>query len=192
MKRYVTSFFLVALLLGFTLLADEASAQQARRPGRFMDRGRLLMEKVLDLTPEQNEQLEALRKARREESWNFKDGMRKMRSEFRELMKDPEANGEKINFLIDQMAQLRANHTKGTIKHRQEVKKIFTPEQLEKIEEAKKKFSGRRTRGSRGFFRHGRQFRQGRFPSRQRLFRPKRRDWGFGNEDLDFNPDSLQ
>ncbi|MFB0566122.1 MAG: Spy/CpxP family protein refolding chaperone [Candidatus Aminicenantaceae bacterium] len=190
MKKYALGVFLVVFLFSLTFFPDEASAQSERKQGRLMGRSFLFMEKFLDLTPEQKEQLEELRKVRREERLNFQDEIRKMRGEFRELIKDPEANEEKINDIIDKMAQLRANHIKGTIKHRQEAKKIFTPEQLEKIEKFEKKFSELRGKRSQRYFQRGRHFRRGHFPFRRGFRRPWRRGWDFMGGDFDFDPDS--
>lgn len=76
--------------------------------------------------------------------------MEKFRADLRELMKDPQANEKKIHGLIDEMFKLRAAEMKNSIKHREEMKKIFTPEQLEKIKNLRgrmARFIGRRMGG---------------------------------------------
>lgn len=132
MKKSQVFIGLVALTLIFTLGSNLATAQPAQtRPGM---RG-FFAEKFLDLTPEQKAKLEELRKARQEERTAFAEKMQKLRADLRELMKDPQANEKKIHGLIDEMFQMRATQMKSSIRHRQEVEKVFTPEQLEKMKD---------------------------------------------------------
>jgi len=121
----------LSLLAAFLLFGSySASAQPARDPEW---RPRLLAGEFLNLTPEQKAKLEEFRKARREERKVFAEQMEKLHSELRELRKDPQANEKKINGLIDEIFKLRATQMKNAIKHGEEIKKIFTPEQLEKM-----------------------------------------------------------
>jgi Spy/CpxP family protein refolding chaperone len=129
MKRTSVIIGSTALFLFFSLMSPAVYGQPDRRPGA--------REEWLNLTPEQKTKLEEFRKARQEESKAFFEQTRKMRTELRELMKDPEANEKKIDSLIDEMSKLRASQMKSGIKHRQEMKKIFTPEQLEKMQNAR-------------------------------------------------------
>jgi|GEM_PF-1680109 len=180
MKKYAIGVALIVLFLGFTFFPEQASGQPWRRQGRMMDRDfPFMLEKALDLSPEQKAKLEEMRKKRREEMWNFLDKMQKRRLELEKLMADPEANEKKIEDFIDEMAKLRAGNFKGFLKHRKEMRKIFSSEQLEKIDEMKKnRLEWRKTRGS-GFFQRGRCFRQGSFSSRHAFNFPWRRGWDF-------------
>jgi len=90
---------------------------------------------ALDLTPDQEAKLQAFREARQRESEEFRAKMRKLQTEFREVRNDPKADRKKIDGLIDEMAKLRADRMKGSFRNQDERKKIFTPEQLEKMKD---------------------------------------------------------
>jgi len=180
MKRCVIGTALIILFLGFTFSPEKASGQSWRGSGRMMGRSfPFMLERILDLSAEQKAKLEEMREKRFEERWNFQDKMRRMRHELGKLMGDPKADEKKIEDLIDEMAQLRAGYFKGSLRHRKEIKKIFTPEQLEKIDKARKKIlEGRAVRFGR-FFQQQRSFRQGSFPSQGRFSRSWGRRRGF-------------
>ncbi len=125
--------FLFAFLTGFL-----SSQPDQRVPVR---------EDRLNLTPEQKTKIEEFRKARQEESKAFFEQMRKLRTDLREMMKDPQANEKKIDGLIDEMSKLRADRMKRGLRNSQEIRKIFTPEQLEKM----KAFRTRMVRRGRRF-----------------------------------------
>ena len=127
MKRTSVIIGLAALFLFLSLMSPAVYGQQDRRPAA--------REEWLNLTPEQKTRLGEFRKARQEERKEFSEQDRKLRTELRELMKDPSANEKRIDGLIDEMSKLRASQMKSGIKHRQEMKKIFTPEQLEKMKD---------------------------------------------------------
>ena len=59
-------------------------------------------------------------------------------------MRDPEANEKAIQGLYQEIAKLRSGHLTQVIMHKKEIKKILTPEQLEKLEKAKKRIVQRR------------------------------------------------
>jgi len=86
----------------------------------------------------------------------------------REMMKDAEANEKEILKLYDQMAKIRAEQFRHSLQRSKEFKKILTPEQLEKLESAKKRMGRRgnlqrgRFMGQRGFARRGNFSRGGR------------------------------
>ncbi len=119
-------FFAGLFLFGAYLASGQPARDLERRP-------RLLAGEFLNLTPEQKAKIEELRKSRQHERKAFADQMQKYRTELRDLMKDPQANEKKINGLIDEMFKLRATQMKNAIKHREQVNKVFTPEQLEKM-----------------------------------------------------------
>jgi Spy/CpxP family protein refolding chaperone len=153
MKRTSVIIGLAALFLFFSLMSPAAYGQQDKRPAAG--------EEWLNLTPEQKTKLGEFRKARQEEMRTFSEQARKLRTELRELMKDPEANENKIDSVIDEMSKLRASQMKGGLRHRLEMKKIFTPEQLEKMQNARPRMGRmgpmRPGRGmmNRPFMRHG-------------------------------------
>jgi Spy/CpxP family protein refolding chaperone len=196
MKRYALSAFLVILFLGFTLFPEEASGQPGRRQRRMMgSEGPSWFEKYLDLTPEQKKKLDEMKEMRLEQKQNFWDKLRKIRLDLGKLMEEPEADEKKIEALIDEVAELRAGHFKGSLKHKKEVRKIFTAEQLEKIDSTRKRiskfralrsqrFSQRWSSFGRSFFQQRRFNRSGFFPQRGRRPWGRRWDWrghGFMN-----------
>lgn len=128
--RVTAAVFLAAVLIPAFVTAQET---QASPPAGKKPPVKMGPRESLGLTAEQEKALEEFRKARRDESRAFRDEMQKMRGEMRELAKDPQANEAKIDVLIDKTAQLRAERAKAAFKHRGEVEKIFTPEQLEKM-----------------------------------------------------------
>ena len=130
-SRVTTALFLAAVLAPVFITAQEA---QAPPPGGKNPPAKMQSREALGLSPEQEKALETFRKARMDENRAFREEMMKLRGELRELAKDPKAGEAKINGLIDKTAQLRAERAKAAFKHRGEVEKIFTPEQLKKME----------------------------------------------------------
>jgi Spy/CpxP family protein refolding chaperone len=128
--RMTAALFLAAVLVPAFVTAQEAPAQA---PADKKPPVKMGPRESLGLTAEQEKALETFRKVRADENRAFREEMMKLRGEMRELGKDPKANEAKINGLIDKTAQLRAERAKAAFKHLGEVKKIFTPEQLEKM-----------------------------------------------------------
>jgi Spy/CpxP family protein refolding chaperone len=142
----------IALIFFFVFLAASLYSQPDQRAPMRQDR--------LNLTPEQKTKLEEFRKARQEESKAIFEQMRKMRTDLREMMKDPQANEKKIDGLIDEMSKLRADQMKRGLRNSQEMRKIFTPEQLEKMKDFRMRM-GRLGMGPGRGLRPGRFFRRG-------------------------------
>jgi Spy/CpxP family protein refolding chaperone len=139
------------VLFVFALIPLLGYAQPQDRSGRFGE--------FLNLTPEQKAKLEEFRKSGAEERQAHFEKMRKFREDMRAAMEDPEANEGKINGLIDEMAKLRAEQMKRGLARKMEMKKIFTPEQQEKLSKLRDRTAerrgGRLSRGRRGFERPG-------------------------------------
>ena len=177
MKRFSAGMALIFLLLSFVVFPEMASSEPWRGQGRMRGGDFLLkLEELLDLTPEQKEQLKKMRKGCLEERWNFQDKMRRMRLELDELRVDFEANEAKIGGLIDEMVKLRANHLKNSLRHKNEFKKIFTPEQWTKFEKAKKRAFSRGAWRRSGISRNRSFSRSGIFPFRGRTEHSWRRE----------------
>ncbi|HRD01957.1 MAG TPA: Spy/CpxP family protein refolding chaperone [Candidatus Saccharicenans sp.] len=136
-------------LLGFVLMivfiysTVSAQAVHPAKTKRMGVHSRILKD-ALQLTPEQEKKLEEFRQARLEEAKVHREKMTQMRNELRKLMADPKADEQKVNNLIDQMARLRADRMKASYKNRKAWEKIFTPEQLKKLEEYRQDFKLRR------------------------------------------------
>lgn len=116
-------------------------------------------EKFLNLSAEQKESLEKLRKAWSEEQQSFREAMMTKGEELKELMKDTKANAAKIEALRDGLFAMKLAHMQKSYDHRKAVSKVFTEDQLKKLKTLRskarrfprlaKRFFGR------GFF-HGR------------------------------------
>ena len=153
--RVTAALFLAAVLIPVFVAAQEAQAPQ---PAGKKPPVKMGPRETLGLSPEQEKALETFRKARMDESRAFREEMMKLRGEMRELAQDPKANEAKINGLIDKIAQLRAEKAKAAFRNRAEVKKIFTPEQLEKMKSFRARLMdrpGMAGRGRMGFSRMG-------------------------------------
>lgn len=153
-------------VLALFVLAAFAAAQESAPPARTgrprLDRAQALAD--LKLTPDQIKALDEFRQARTNERRAFRDEMDKLRSEMRQLARDPKADRAKLDQLIDRRAKLRAEREKGALRARDERDKIFTPEQREKIAAFRSSRPGRmglarpgRMGGPRGFMRGWRQ-----------------------------------
>jgi Spy/CpxP family protein refolding chaperone len=151
----------LVLMLAFIYSTMNAQAVRPPRAGRSGAFPRVLKD-ALQLTPEQEKKLEEFRQARLDETKAYGEKMAPMRDELRKLMGDPKADEQKINNLIDQMAKLRADRMKALYQSKKTWEKIFTPEQLKKLQEYRQDFKlqpeARRDRmGRRGgmMMRHG-------------------------------------
>lgn len=138
---------MVLALMSVLLVAfifTQANAQPLKRMGKMgpgQGAGYQVLKDALQLTPEQEKKLEEFRKARQAEAQAFQEKMRSMREEFRKLMKDSNADRKKMDSMIDEMARMKAERMKSALKNREEWRKIFTPEQLKKLDEYRQDFS---------------------------------------------------
>jgi len=153
--RVTAALFLAAILAAAFITAQEA---QAPPPAGKKPPVKMGPRESLGLTAEQEKALETFRKSRMDENRAFREEIMKLRGEMRELAQDPKAGEAKMNVLIDKTAQLRAERAKAAFKHRGEVEKIFTPEQLEKMKSFRARLMdrpGMAGRGRMGFGRMG-------------------------------------
>ena len=145
MKKYLAAL----TAMGFLFLTVAAYAQQPpakpEKPAKPEPgpRGPLAnLKDFLKLTPEQEAKLKDMQKARQDEQKAFRDQMQKLRSELAPLLKDPKADQNKINSLVDQIAKLGAERAKKMLANRNPLQKILTPEQLEKLKNAPPRLLG--------------------------------------------------
>jgi Spy/CpxP family protein refolding chaperone len=153
--RVTAALFLTAILAAAFVTAQEA---QAPPPSGKKSPAKMQPREALGLSPEQEKALETFRKTRMDENKAFREEMTKLRGEMRELAKDPKAGEAKINALIDKTAQLQAERAKAAFKHRGEMEKMFTPEQLKKMQAFRARTMdrpGMAGRGRMGFGRMG-------------------------------------
>jgi Spy/CpxP family protein refolding chaperone len=134
MRRNVTVIALIFVFLAFGFFPSLVFSQAQEKPGKEVKPAPARPgEKFLELTAEQKAKLDELRKMQQEERKEFMENMRAVRQDLDQLLRNPEADQKEIDAVIDKMAKLRASHLKKSIQHRREVRKIFTPEQLEKM-----------------------------------------------------------
>jgi len=176
MKKFLVMATIVAILgFGISLMAQEkADPQDNPGPqGRVMSR----VKDALKITPEQEAKLKEFHKAQAESQKAFAEKIRGVREEMQKLRQDEKADPNKMNGLIDQMFKLQADQAKGRWAAERERRKIFTPEQLEKMKQGRAMLNRSRM-GMRGAFgmglMQGRMGRTGRMGGRM-MMRP-----GFG------------
>lgn len=178
MRRNVTVIAFIFVFLAFGFFPSLVFSQAQEKPGKEVKQAPPRPgEKFLELTPEQKAKLGELRKMQREEGREFMENTRAVRQDLDQLLRNLEADQKEIDAVIDKMAKLRASHLKKSIQYRREIRKVFTPEQLEKMARLRPRMAPRNLAMMRAL--RGRFFRPGRFPQFWRkgpVFHP-RWDW---------------
>jgi Spy/CpxP family protein refolding chaperone len=88
---------------------------------------------ALDLTDEQKEQIKNFREDQREMQQQFMEKAKNLNQKLNELKQDPAANAIEIEKIQDAKFNLRIEQMKNGYMHQKETRKVFTPEQLEKM-----------------------------------------------------------
>jgi len=139
MKKYLVA----VTIIGFLFLSVSAFAQQPpvkpekpAKPAQGPNTPQARLKNFLNLTPEQETKIKDMQKARQDEQKAFQEQMKKLRGELNPLLKDPKADQNKINGLVDQIAKLGAERTKKVLANRNPLQKILTQEQLDKLKQA--------------------------------------------------------
>ncbi len=187
---------LAALLLTGTAYSQsprgdfDGEAQRPRqRRSRMMRAERPSLAKQLGLTEGQQEELRTLRTDAQKNRIQSQADMRIKRLEMAELMRADEPDRAAIERKLDEIAAARKTQFLAKLDHRNAMKEILTPEQLEKMKTLRKN-SGRNFRRNRG---RGNQFHRRGRPGPGGLDRPQRGPGNFsrpgmgpeGNPDLD-------
>lgn len=145
MRKAVNFTALIVVFLSFSLLPVHIYCQSPEMPEKeVVGEHRPERGNFLDLTPEQRDKLKELRDAQREQNKALFEEMRKLRLEMRELMYEPEANEKEIKILYDKITSLRAEQFSRSLEQRKAIRKILTPEQLEKLEKFRSLMAQRR------------------------------------------------
>lgn len=161
--------FVVSLCVP-TLFAQ--GVQRGRRPMlQNQSRERL---PVPDLTDEQKEQLKNLRESQRGVQKQFMDKTKNFRSELIELKQDSLANSGEIEKIHDEIFNLRIEQMKIAYMNQKEIRKIFTPEQLENMSALRTRDSRGRTRMNRRVSQRNQVMRRGQSRGRGQMFRQNR------------------
>ena len=94
----------------------------------------------LDLSPEQAEQLEALRNTHREMGKQFRNNIKAKKGELKKELRKQELDMEKINQLHSELKMMLGQREDDRLKEILEARKILTSEQLEKFLELRENF----------------------------------------------------
>ena len=130
--KTVLAFTLVIFVVSLCVPALFGQApQRVRRPMmQNQPQDRL---PVPDITDEQREQLNNLRENQREVQKQFMDKTRNLNLKLNELRQDAAVNAGEIETIRDTIFNLKIEQMKNAYLHQKEIKKIFTPEQLERM-----------------------------------------------------------
>ncbi len=140
-KQFVYSFGIIGVML-------LTSNIYAHTPGDHSPEHEVMREKMkarmlevfkqLDLSPEQEKQLEAHRNKHREQAGEIRKSIKAKREEIRNELQKQELNMEKINKIHSELKSLRSKKADHRIDGILEVRKILTTEQFVKFCELKK------------------------------------------------------
>ncbi len=146
MKRLITTVLVGAFIAFGTYAAAQEQEAQPKVQKKIIVHGQGLKEE-LNLTKEQETKLQALKQAGQAERKAFSEQMQKLRQEMQTLRKDGKIDTAKMNPLIDKMYKLRADQAKSKLQRKQEWRKVFTAEQLEKLKNRPMMVRGFRSMG---------------------------------------------
>ncbi|MBE0478742.1 periplasmic heavy metal sensor [Candidatus Aerophobetes bacterium] len=137
-KRWGKRAWVVLLLVAFVIsLASVSWAWRGNYGPRAaaMREGRERWERRvdIDLTLEQKETLAKLRLSLQEETLDLRTQLTRKRIELNKLWLEESPDKTRIYSLMDEMASIRAEINKKSVDFLLEVKKILTPEQLQKF-----------------------------------------------------------
>lgn len=143
-----TAGFAIVLLLvsgGFYWVSAQPGRGQFRGEGRPMNASRI--EKI-KLTDDQQKQMTELKAKFQEETLNIKNLVREKMAHIKTLLDMENRDVKDLDKTIDELSALKGELMKKGIVHRDEVKKILTPEQMKIWEfKAKQRMKGMRMRG---------------------------------------------
>lgn len=170
--------FKTSTVLAFTLVIFVASLcvpsifgqapQRGRRP-MLQNQTRAQLQ-APDLTDEQKEQLKNLRENQREIQEQFMGKTKNLHLELNELKQDAVANAVKIEKIQDEIFNLRIEQMKNAYMHRKEIKKVFTPEQLEKMSVLRTRSQQGRAMRNRRMSQRNQSMRRGQKRGREQMF----------------------
>ncbi len=157
-KQFLYSFgFIGVMLLTSIALTSKVYAQApGDNPGSETKREKIkarMLEifKQLDLSPEQQKQLEAHRNKHREQSKEFRKIIKTKKEDIRNELQKQELNMEKINETHSELKALRSKKSDHRLKGMLEVRKILTIEQFVKFCELKKDLHSMKKKWKEGY-----------------------------------------
>ena len=140
-RRIVGISLAVLLLATGTLYAQHPG----KREGGYEGKGRMFKE--LNLTEEQQGQLEQNRKAQRQEMQKLHEAMKAKHAALQEALKNPAVTREDVQPIANEIKSLQAQLIDARINGIFAVKEILTPEQFVQFQQkAEKRQGGRKNR----------------------------------------------
>jgi len=103
------------------------------------------LKQELELTPEQDAQIQSLRSAKEQEQSRLRTEMRQLRSDLDQEFKQETLNEGRIYAIADQMAAIRARTQRLAMEQRVAMHKVLTPKQRQELSELRAKHMPRRT-----------------------------------------------
>jgi Spy/CpxP family protein refolding chaperone len=131
LKTVLLSMLVLSVVSLFVCLSYGQILQRTRRP-LVQNQDRMFL-RGLDLSDEQEQMLKKLREKQREIQDQFREKAIVYRTELQGLRENPEKNKIQIESLQDELFNLRIEQLKSQYEHSKEFRKVFTPEQLERM-----------------------------------------------------------
>ncbi len=140
-NQFVYSFGIIGVMLLTSNLyaqtpGDHSTERESMR--EKMKARKLEVFKQLDLSPEQEKQLEAHRNKHREQTEEIRKSLKTKREEIRNELQKEELNMEKVNKIHSELKSLRSKKADYRLEGILAVRKILTTEQFKKFCELKK------------------------------------------------------
>lgn len=108
---------------------------------------------ILDLSEEQQQQLQSLRTQHQQQQQALRTEMQTSRNQLREVARADDADEAGIRAAVQAQAELKTRMMVEGAKHRQQIAAVLTPEQQQKFEQLRE-LKGDDSYGSRGQFRN--------------------------------------
>jgi len=123
----------------FSLMVNSGYAQIQEKDKQAGGRLKGGIYKELNLTPEQQNKLEANRKSQREKTSQLRTAMKEKNEALQQVLKDPAVTREKFEPLVNEIKSLQAQLIDQRINGILAVKDILTPEQFAKFNQLMEK-----------------------------------------------------
>ena len=138
-KALLIAVGIIAILFNAAYVSAEGPGAGSGKGPRY-DRGAKMDEimEELGLTDEQKQQLKEMREKHKEGSEEIRKAMRAKRAEMRGELDKPQSDPVKLEGIIGEMAELNKVQMRHRVKGILEMKKVFTPEQYQALNEKRR------------------------------------------------------
>ena len=153
-RKFFISIFtgLFLLFLSSTLIAQQGMQMRRHMGDSPRGDGQGKMMQMLNLTEEQQAQIEKSRTAHMKEMLPLRNKVQEKQAQMRTLETAEKVDLKAVNKLIDEISSLKTEMAKNKAKHHQEVRNVLTDEQRVKFDSMPK---GHHGFGERGKGHHG-------------------------------------